>query len=210
MKTKNKEKKITEKEIRLGLLTYIREILNDESVVAQEVKYGFENKRADIVTINNFTTAYEIKSDFDSLYRINHQIDEYTSTFDYTYIVSTPMFLEKIREITPRKVGIICFDGIHITSKRKASKISRLSKHHLVASCNKETLMAFLTNTSSKMTANELREIAVRELDTGSLRNAFISELKRKFSLSSKRFLNNFENGHDDLLNMRRNTRIYF
>ena len=56
--------------------------------LASEFLFSEEKRYADIVKITkSSTTAYEIKSEKDNTYRLYEQLNCYSKTFDYTYVV---------------------------------------------------------------------------------------------------------------------------
>lgn len=63
--------------------------------------------RADIVAVNGHVSAYEIKSDFDSLKRLETQIPEYDLIFEMNYIVTGQKFIDECLNIVPEYWGVI-------------------------------------------------------------------------------------------------------
>ncbi|MGX7654695.1 sce7726 family protein [Shewanella putrefaciens] len=70
-----------------------------------ELRVG--NNIADCVIFNGSSTCYEIKTEFDSLSRLEAQLDSYLQIFDKTYVVSDSKFLTVLNETLPKNVGII-------------------------------------------------------------------------------------------------------
>jgi hypothetical protein len=62
--------------------------------------------RIDLAVVNGSIHGYEIKSDRDTLARLNGQVDIYNRTLDFVTIVSAPSHINKIRKIVPRWWGI--------------------------------------------------------------------------------------------------------
>lgn len=69
------------------------------SIFAAEVVYGFENRRADFLKLDTQSHAFEIKSDYDNTSRLSGQLAEYSKTFDFVTIVTTPKHLREVREM---------------------------------------------------------------------------------------------------------------
>ena len=63
--------------------------------------------RADIVTVGEIFTGYEIKSDKDSLQRLSTQIPEYDVYLEKNYIVVGEKYSSKIKDYIPEYWGII-------------------------------------------------------------------------------------------------------
>ena len=66
-----------------------------------------ENSKADIVIFNGTSTVYEIKTELDSLNRLESQLNSYLKCFDKIYIVTTLENIKKLENIIPDKVGLI-------------------------------------------------------------------------------------------------------
>lgn len=75
------------------------------SLLINEFRSG--QSRADVVIINGTSTAYEIKSKYDSLARLDQQIEDYKKIFDRVVVVSHAEKLQAIKECTPPWVGVI-------------------------------------------------------------------------------------------------------
>ena len=89
---------ITEK-ILLG-----RHNLNTATLLS-EVRAG--KSKADVVILNGTSTAYEIKSERDSLSRLKSQIENYRRVFAAVNVVVSESHVEEVSDIIPGDVGII-------------------------------------------------------------------------------------------------------
>ncbi len=81
-----------------------------------------DNSKADLVFLNGTSTVYEIKTELDSLERLERQICSYSKAFEYIYIVTDEKNIEKILEIVPEYVGV------KVLSKRYTLKLIREAK----------------------------------------------------------------------------------
>ncbi|MCR4923707.1 MAG: sce7726 family protein [Lachnospiraceae bacterium] len=97
---------------------------NQKIRVFEELCIG--RSRADAIMVTEDTIlGYEIKSDRDSLVRLEKQVKNYDRFCDYCYIVTGLHFIDKIEELVPEHWGI--FDiledeegGLHIEIYREA------------------------------------------------------------------------------------------
>lgn len=89
---------ITEK-ILLG-----RHNLNTATLL-NEVRAG--SCKADVVVLNGTSTAYEIKSERDSLSRLRNQIENYRQVFAAVNVVVSKSHLSEVLRVTPEDVGIV-------------------------------------------------------------------------------------------------------
>lgn len=95
-------------------------------------EFRVENCIADIVLLNGSSHAFEIKSEMDSLDRIERQINAYSSVFDKITIVTHLKNFARIEKIIPDHVGISVLDDSRYRIKKKphrdaASNLSSVS-----------------------------------------------------------------------------------
>lgn len=103
---------ITEK-ILLG-----RHSLNTATLL-NEVRAG--SCKADVVVLNGTSTAYEIKSERDSLARLRNQISNYRQVFATVNVVVSESHLSDVLKATPEDVGVITLSGrFRFQTARKA------------------------------------------------------------------------------------------
>lgn len=74
------------------------------------------NSRVDFVRINGVSHAYEIKTEIDTIDRLETQLADYLTVFEYVTVVIHPKHLKKVMKLIPRRVGIMTyvFDKIGI------------------------------------------------------------------------------------------------
>lgn len=65
------------------------------------------NCKADLAILNGTATAYEIKSERDSLSRLANQIENYKKVFTKIYIIAGENHVRNVVEATPSDVGIL-------------------------------------------------------------------------------------------------------
>ncbi|MGO2034987.1 MAG: sce7726 family protein [Brevibacterium sp.] len=63
--------------------------------------------KADVVVLNGTSTAYEIKSERDSLARLRNQINNYRQVFATVNVVVSRSHLSEVLQVTPEDVGVI-------------------------------------------------------------------------------------------------------
>lgn len=96
---------LDDKQIRQALLGKLSK--DKELEIYQEFVLPSSKARADIVTVGEIFTGYEIKSDKDSLQRLSTQIPEYDIYLEKNYIVVGEKYSSKIKEYIPKYWGII-------------------------------------------------------------------------------------------------------
>lgn len=65
-----------------------------------------EASKADVVVLNGTSTAYEIKSERDSLARLATQIQDYRRTFANVVVLTSEKQVDRVASIVPEEVGL--------------------------------------------------------------------------------------------------------
>ncbi len=77
--------------------------------------------KADVVILNGTGTVYEIKSERDSLSRLQRQINSYRDVFASVYVIAGKKHVDAIFETIPDDVGVMVLSDKHnISTLRKA------------------------------------------------------------------------------------------
>lgn len=119
-----------------------------ENNVSCFFEYNVLGSRLDFGRINGFTYAYEIKTELDTLDRLEGQLENYSKVFDYIYVVVNEQHLKKIRKIINNKIGIMTYsiDGYdtEIIEHRPAKRNRSIQKKELIKLFNGTELSNFL------------------------------------------------------------------
>ncbi|MCT2886869.1 sce7726 family protein [Levilactobacillus brevis] len=97
--------KLDDKDIRAVLRKMVSAYKNAR--VFDEYTTYSGKSRADLVAINGHVNAFEIKSDYDSLNRLENQVREYDLNFERNCIVAGEKYIEEVSKIVPDHWGII-------------------------------------------------------------------------------------------------------
>jgi hypothetical protein len=90
-------------DIRGHLETWIRSLHSETpTVILHELKIPRPSARVDIAVVNGELSAFEIKSDVDSLFRLPRQVLSFDSVFDRVSLVTTEKHLQRARAVIPR------------------------------------------------------------------------------------------------------------
>lgn len=84
-----------------------RQHAHKDTLVIDELGLNHGKNRADIAVINGHFIGYEIKSNRDSLSRLEEQIKSYNAIFDKSYIVVGDRYINNIHKYLPPWWGII-------------------------------------------------------------------------------------------------------
>jgi hypothetical protein len=77
--------------------------------------------KADVAILNGTTTVYEIKSERDSLSRLERQIENYRKVFASVFVIAGENHVAAVLDATPPDVGVMSLDHrYYISTRRKA------------------------------------------------------------------------------------------
>jgi hypothetical protein len=78
--------------------------------------------KADVAILNGTATVYEVKSERDSLTRLEHQIAAYVTVFAKVYVIAAESHIRAVANTVPDSVGILCLNSRHqISTLRDAA-----------------------------------------------------------------------------------------
>ena len=84
-----------------------RQHAQKDTLVIDELGLNHGRCRADIAVINGYLVGYEIKSNNDSLRRLEEQIKSYSAIFDKVSIIVGDRYINSIQSHIPRWWGVI-------------------------------------------------------------------------------------------------------
>ncbi len=159
-----------------------------DAVLINEMVVANWSRRADLVVANGKLHAFEIKSDLDSLRRLEGQLETYLHRFDKVTVVSTPKYISLIKESADPRVEIWCANecaqGVAITVARRGVSSNVTNKRILCAYLLKVELVSLLSKQGQvatiDMPRNEL-EIRAETLSIKCLRAFVLEALKRRY-----------------------------
>lgn len=96
---------ILDQHIRAALKAFILST-DPHAVIYEELPLLRGCGRADIVSVNGVIAAFEIKSERDSLTRLETQVPQYASAFEYNTVVVANRHLKAARAKVPRTWGL--------------------------------------------------------------------------------------------------------
>lgn len=96
---------VDDKQIRVALRKAFAGYLDTR--VLEEFPLMTDPVRVDMLLVDKRTVGIEIKSDFDSLKRLPHQIEGYDKIFDFNYLVVGNKLLSSAMKLLPGHWGVI-------------------------------------------------------------------------------------------------------
>lgn len=144
--------------IKCKLIDYY--LSNDSDIIiGNEIMYGKQKKVVDLLLIiNNKLVAIEIKSDSDNLKRLPAQIEECNKVFDRVIVASSPLHIEKIRELLVLPVGLLSIekDIKKIVSAKVNKKQKKVEMLYSISACYLKGLFPQYKNLNSDEIRNKL------------------------------------------------------
>ena len=156
--------------------------------IGYEVMYGSSRRVADMVFISKgYSYAIEIKSEFDTTTRLENQLQEYQSLFDYVLIFIAPKHLGAINAILPEYVGLYSISNVGIQKKQREKLNRYVQKFEMLISIPSAAVKNKFS-IKGKLTSDEIRSVAMRK-SYKSIHDYFISYYIEK--LSARKSKNN-------------------
>lgn len=176
-----------EKVLKLRLIDYLLKKKYPKcKLIGVEVPFVSMKRRVDVLVItgNMELIAFEIKSDLDSLRRLNDQVKDYKKTFDKLYIVTSAKYKDICSSANiGNSIGCIYING-GIDERKKAKQVKQLDKYNLARFLLKDDLTKL--GYDKQESVETLRMKLVKEVKpTENVRKLAINSLLRRYS---KRF----------------------
>ncbi|EHR2382131.1 sce7726 family protein [Salmonella enterica subsp. enterica serovar Newport] len=99
---------LREQDVKVAFIDWLfRKGLLENATIVNEMVVANWSRRADLAVANGHLQAFEIKSDFDSLKRLDGQLETFTSRFEKVTVVCAPKFTYEISKKVTSDVGVI-------------------------------------------------------------------------------------------------------
>jgi hypothetical protein len=147
--------------------------------------------KADVAILNGTATVYEVKSERDSLTRLERQIAAYATVFAKVYVIAAESHISGVTDTVPDFVGILCLNSRHqISTLRDAiDQPERTSPGAIFDSIRTEearSILSIFGVTVPPVPNTELHEVLRRafvKLDPIQAQQGMVSVLKRTRNL---------------------------
>lgn len=179
---------------------FIKKKLNIKKQVTLFEMYA-NNSRVDICRINGESIAYEIKTEIDSLDRLEDQVSDYSKLFEKIYVICSGKHYQKILKIIPETHGIILYrkleQGYIFHTKRKAIKNLNLVPFDQLKNLSSSDLLWIIKQTKiTQRPTTKSERLAVIQNNTTSqqINRLFKRAIKRKYGEKWNFICSNFNN----------------
>lgn len=155
------------------------------------------NSKADCVILNGKSTCYEIKTEYDSLARLEDQLNDYSKVFDEVFVVCSPNHIASVLKNTCEHIGVMELTSRNYLSVKRNAKYRKttLNVPTLLKSMRKEEYIALTSrvigqvpnvpNSQLVATCSEMLSTACN-IEVG---KSFVEVLKKK-RLNNDRLIN--------------------
>ncbi len=186
-----------EKEIKAVVLERLLTLgeIDLTTLVFSEMSLARKSRRVDLGYIRkNEMVAIEIKSEKDSLYRLEGQLEEYRKYFDRVVVAVAGKYVEGVLSTSPDDVAVweVTSDGINVV--RKGRLVKNISKMNYLELMTKRE-MSFLARRagiSPNLAMYELKMETSHKLTRISkmlVKEILMDGIYKRFNLPSNRFL---------------------
>ncbi len=200
-KDKDKDKdRLLESGLKALTLNYLidKNMINEGDAISNEYALRSSARRADLVVSKGKELwAFEIKSEADSLTRLNGQVTTYLEHFDKVVVVAASKHIANIRDEVPHEVAIWEVRNSKVV-------IVQRGKKRLVANANSLTSLIRLPKLRSLMSRydcsikstkrKDIEEQVAKVVPLKILRETVLSEFKSKYGQTSNFFFNSTQN----------------
>jgi hypothetical protein len=154
----------------------IRHLLGKHSLKTSTMLSEFRvgKNKADCVIINGSSTCYEIKTNQDSLQKLNNQINSYEKVFDYIYVVTGNKHTQEVLKQYPSHIGVIELKNNSYFHYHRKAKL-------LVDNFDIATMLKSLRKEEYSYLANRLN------IDTSNIPNGLLFSYCQENILNKKR-----------------------
>ena len=127
--------------------------------------------------------AIEIKSEFDSTARLEGQLEEYQTLFDYILIFSAPNHINRINAALPNYVGLYSINRFGIQKLRREKINRHVQKSEMLISIPSAAVKSEFS-VKGKLSSDEIRSVVLRK-SIKEIHSYFISYFSEKLESTS-------------------------
>jgi len=188
---------LREQDVKIALIDWLykKGMLSDATIINEMVVANW-SRRADLAIANGSLQAFEIKSDFDSLKRLDGQLETFNSRFEKVTIVCATKFTCEVSKRVSSDVGVVEFQsdnsGVRFKIIKKGRVCSRLNKGVYLDFLLKSELKDLLNQygiTFSNDSHRDYLEVLASRLALNKIRNFVITSIKNRYHATSNEFL---------------------
>ncbi|KJU76589.1 protein cII [Ectopseudomonas oleovorans] len=170
--------------------------INFSSLIVSEMNLAGKIRRVDLSIIQEKELiAIEIKSEKDSLARLNGQLEEYRKYFDRVIVVVAPKFVETTIRMSGKEIEVWEASSDHVKVARRGKLIKDIKKPSYLDLMTRREV-SFIARKigikSDTLGMHDLKQEVTAKLhriSKAEVKDILIEGLTKRFSLTSQRFL---------------------
>lgn len=184
---------LTEQALRQALRAWVEPKLNANDLTVEEL--GVENgtTRIDLAVASDRLHGFEIKSDFDNIDRLAHQMHAYHRVFDTLTIVTTESFLDVVSALLPDwwgiSIGVQTSEGAMLRTVREAAFNPRQEVRSMAALLWRDEALSLVLSemkVNNRATRAQLYDLIAQSFDLDHLRPRVIQALRGREELRAR------------------------
>lgn len=188
---------LREQEVKIALIDWLfKKGLLENATLINEMVVADWSRRADLAVANGHLQAFEIKSDFDSLKRLDGQLETFVSRFEKVTVVCAPKFTYEVTKKVASDIGVIEYSNTNHGVRFKIVQRGRTSilrnKSIYLNFLLKKELQTFLVENGSQLpfeTSRESLENMAYQFSLSRIRSFTLNALKNRYKETSSNFL---------------------
>lgn len=192
-------KRLLEKDIKALLIKHLldKSIIETHETLINEFCIDTHTRRIDLVVIKNHTTiGFEIKSEADSLIRINGQLDKYKNYFDKVIIVAAKKHISNLLKTVESNIEIWEIDNFAFKVVRRGKSVPIKNKENLLKILPLNFLIKIAHSNDLEVPKNsknrKFLESLLSKLSVKKIRGELFSYLRKKYKNYSSEFMLQF------------------
>lgn len=148
-------------------------------------EFPVDTSRADLCKVNGCSAAFEIKTDLDSLHRLDRQLGDYSRIFEYVYLICSKERLDAIASGLPEEYGLYSYrfynGRLLFSLERSPTRTTKLNPSMQLSLVTKEDLMRF-SRSIGTVTKNQIIEELLQKRNPDDINRFFKRYLKEKYT----------------------------
>lgn len=171
-------------DIRYPLISWLQDLHSADPCTAflQEFEMPRPSARIDLAVVNGEMAGFEIKSDRDTLTRLDRQVPAFSRFFDKVSLVTTRKHLKKARLSIPDWWGIILFEpvgsGPTFKLRRKPKQNRHVHIESMLYTLSKDEITE-ICKQKEIITSSRMRKAALVSLVAASIPTPIIQDMAR-------------------------------
>lgn len=186
--------KILEPQIKAAFINkFLKSSNTEEKIIINEFNIENSTRRADLVVISkNMIEAFEIKSEADSLARLEGQVAKYSEFFDKVTVILAKKHKSKACDILSEDIGVWEFENDCLKILKKGRKKTIKNKENLIKFMTAIEIKKLLKSIGVKTNIYKRKdlEILLLKQSTALIREAAIKSIKNRYK---KRYIDFLE-----------------